>query len=127
MHAKTFLTPTVCIDGVTLAFCGPLDRARASEAFATLLTFATFDAKREEVVMEAYEGRHVRMDEDAWYGVAQEYYGEYLEMVRTATDELRAGLAAWLAHHFFSRYRGYEALEQLIGELAAMPQQLAAA
>ena len=89
MPDQMFMTPPVVVDGSELAFVGAIEPGREAEAFATLLTFATFSEKTEEVLDEAYSiecartGTASRLSEERWYQVAKEYFDEFVEHVRT--------------------------------------------
>ena len=72
MPARMFMPPAVVVDGSELAFVGAIEPGREAEAFATLLTFATFSEKTDEVLDEAYSvecarsGAACRLSEDRW-------------------------------------------------------------
>ena len=123
MPDQMFMTPPVVVDGSELAFVGAIEPGREAEAFATLLTFATFSEKTEEVLDEAYgvecarTGAASRLSEERWYQLAKEYFDEFVERVRTGTPEVLLGHYLWLEQHFFAKHRGYESLRAVIGRL----------
>jgi len=118
-----FMTPALVVDGSELAFVGAIEPGREAEAFATLLTFATFSEKTEQVVDEAYSaecarnGAASRLSEERWYQLAKEYFDEFMENVRTGTPEVLLGHYLWLEKHFFDKHRGYDSLRAMIGRL----------
>ncbi|MGE0799180.1 MAG: hypothetical protein AB7G13_31710 [Lautropia sp.] len=120
-----FMTPPLLVDGSRLAFIGTFESGRETEAFATLLTFATFSEKTAEVVDEVYTsectrtGAASRLDEDRWYQVAKEYFDEFAVKLREATPDVLLGHYLWLERHFFAKYRGYESLRLLIERMLA--------
>ena len=121
MQEQMFMTPALVVDGSELAFIGAIEPGREAETFATLLTFATFSEKTEEVVDEVYSaecartGAATRLTEDRWYQVAKEYFDEFRENVRNATPEVLLGHFLWLDAHFFAKHRGYDSLRTVIG------------
>ena len=123
MRDQMFMTPALVVDGSELAFVGAIEPGREAEAFATLLTFATFSEKTEQVVDEAYSaecartGAASRLSEERWYQVAKEYFDEFMENVRTATPEVLLGHYLWLEKHFFDKHRGYDSLRSMIGRM----------
>jgi hypothetical protein len=130
MQAQMFMTPALVVDGSELAFVGALEAGREAEAFATLLTFATFSEKTEQVIDEAYSaecartGVTVRLGEERWYQVAKEYFDEFVANLRSATPEVLLGHYLWLEKHFFSKHRGYDSLRGMIRRM--LKQQAAA-
>jgi len=123
MRDQMFMTPALVVDGSELAFVAAIEPGREAEAFATLLTFATFSEKTEEVVDEAYStecartGAASRFTEERWYQLAKEYFDEFMENVRNGTPEVLLGHYLWLEQHFFAKHRGYESLRAVIGRL----------
>jgi len=123
MQDQMFMTPALVVDGSELAFVGAIEAGREAEAFATLLTFATFSEKTLQVVDAAYSdecartGASVRLSEERWYQLAQEYFDEFMEAVRNATPEVLLGHYLWLEKHFFDKHRGYDCLRSMIGRL----------
>ena len=99
----SYFTPVVHIDGVALAFAGELAPGRESELFAALTTPATCEARRAQVVHEAYERSHTRLDEERWYALAKEYFDEYKALVERGNASTLQGHLAWLDEHFFKR------------------------
>jgi hypothetical protein len=130
MRDQMFMTPALVVDGSELAFVGAIEPGRETEAFATLLTFATFSERTEQVIDEAYSaecarsGATVRLGEDRWYQVAKEYFDEFVVNLHDATPEVLLGHYLWLEKHFFSKHRGYDALRGMICRL--LKQQAAA-
>jgi hypothetical protein len=118
-----FMTPALVVDGSELAFVGDIGPGREAEAFATLLTFATFSEKTDQVVDEAYSaecartGAASRLSQERWYQVAKEYFDEFMEKVRNGTPDVLLGHYIWLEKHFFEKHRGYESLRTMIGRL----------
>jgi hypothetical protein len=118
-----FMTPALLVDGSELAFIGAIEPGREAEAFATLLTFATFAEKTEQVVDEAYSaecartGAAVRLSEERWYQLAKEYFDEFVDNLRNATPETLLGHFLWLETHFFEKHRGYDSLRTMLGRL----------
>lgn len=128
MQSQMFMTPALVVDGSELAFVGAVETGREVEAFATLLTFATFSEKTDQVVDEAYRaecarGSVARLSEERWYQVAKEYFDEFKEKVRVATPEVLLGHFLWLEQNFFDKHRGYDSLRALIGRLLKEPMQ----
>ena len=123
MRDQMFMTPALVVDGSELAFIGAIEPGREAEAFATLLTFATFSEKTEEVVDEAYSaecartGAATRLSEERWYQVAKEYFDEFMDKVRNATPEVLLGHFLWLEANFFEKHRGYDSLRAVIGRM----------
>jgi hypothetical protein len=123
MRDRMFMTPALVVDGSELAFVGEIEPGREAEAFATLLTFATFSVKTEEVIDEAYSiecartGAASRLSEERWYALAKEYFDEFMDNVRNGPPEVLLGHYLWLETHFFAKYRGYESLRAVIGRL----------
>ena len=123
MRNQMFMTPALVVDGSELAFIGAIEPGREAEAFATLLTFATFSEKTEQVVDEAYSaecartGAAARLSEERWYQLAKEYFDEFMDNVRNATPEVLLGHFLWLETHFFEKHRGYDSLRAMIGRL----------
>jgi hypothetical protein len=123
MRDQMFMTPALVVDGSQLAFVGAIEPGREAEAFATLLTFATFSEKTEQVVDEAYTaecartGVSTRLSEDRWYQLAKEYFDEFMDSMRNATPDVLLGHYLWLETHFFEKHRGYESLRAVIGRL----------
>ncbi len=123
MRDQMFMTPALVVDGSELAFVGAIEPGREAEAFATLLTFATFAEMTEQVVDEAYSaacahtGASVRLGEERWYQVAKEYFDEFVDSLRNATPEVLLGHYLWLEKHFFSKHRGYDPLRGMIRRL----------
>ena len=121
MQEQTFMTPALVVDGSELAFVGAIEPGREVEAFATLLTFATFSEKTAEVIDEVYTaecartGVASRLSQDRWYQVAKEYFDEFLENMRSATPDDLLGHFLWLDKHFFAKHRGYESVRSMIG------------
>ena len=128
MRDQMFMTPALVVDGSELAFVGAIEPGREAEAFATLLTFATFSEKTDEVVDEAYStecartGTASRLSEERWYQVAKEYFDEFMEKVRNGTPEVVMAHYLWLEQHFFAKHRGYDSVRAVIGRLLK-PQQ----
>ena len=122
-----FMTPALLMDGSELAFMGAMGAGCEAEAFATLVTFATFSEKTAHVVDEAYTaecarcGVASRFSEDRWYQLAKEYFDEFMEKVRTATPEVLLGHYLWLEKHFFNKHPGYDSLRTLIRSLLKEP------
>jgi len=120
MRNQMFMTPALLVDGSELAFVGEIQAGREAEAFATLLTFATFSENTDQVVDEAYSaecarcGATSRFSEERWYQLAKEYFDEFMEKVRNATPEVLLGHYLWLEKHFFDKHRGYDSLRTLI-------------
>ena len=127
MQAKTFMTPSLHVDGSELAFVAAIEPGRETETFATLLTFATFSEKTAEVIDEAYgsacaaTGAATRLTEERWYQVAKEYFDAFVEKLRTATPDVLLGHYLWLEEHFFQKHRGYDGLRAVIGRLLGPP------
>ncbi len=123
MQAQMFMTPALVVDGSEMAFVGALEPGREAEALATLLTFATFAEKTEQVVDEAYTaeckrtGAAARLSEDRWYQLAKEYFDEFMDTVRNATPEVLLGHFLWLEKHFFEKHRGYDSVRAMLGRL----------
>ena len=123
MRDQMFITPAVVVDGSELAFVGAIEPGREAEAFATLLTFATFAEKTEQVVDEAYSaecartGTTVRLGEERWYQVAKQYFDEFVDSLQNATPEVLLGHYLWLEKHFFNKHRGYDPLRGVIRHL----------
>lgn len=123
MRDQMFMTPALVVDGSELAFIGAIEPGREAEAFATLLTFATFSEKTAQVVDEAYDaecartGAAARLSEERWYQLAKEYFDEFMDNVRNATPEVLLGHFLWLETNFFQKHRGYDALRTMIGQL----------
>ncbi len=123
MPDQMFMTPALVVDGSELAFVGAIEPGREAEAFATLLTFATFSEKTEEVVDEAYStecartGTASRLSEERWYQLAKEYFDEFMDNVRNGTPEALLGHYLWLEKHFFAKHRGYDSLRAVIARL----------
>lgn len=123
MRNQMFMTPALVVDGSELAFVGDIAPGREAEAFATLLTFATFSEKTAQVVVEAYTaecartGAASRLSEERWYQLAKEYFDEFMEKVLNATPDVLLGHYVWLEKHFFEKHRGYESLRTMIGRL----------
>jgi hypothetical protein len=121
MRNQMFMTPALVVDGSELAFVGAIEPGREAEAFATLLTFATFSEKTDQVVDEAYSaecartGAAARLSEERWYQLAKEYFDEFVDNVRNATPEVLLGHFLWLEKHFFDKHRGYESIRAMIG------------
>ena len=133
MRDQMFMTPALLVDGSELSFVGAIEPGREAEAFATLLTFATFAEKTEEVVDEAYSaecartGVSTRLGEERWYQVAKEYFDEFVDNLRNATPEVLLGHYLWLEKHFFSKHRGYDSLRAVIRRLLQQQTSLPAA
>lgn len=127
MSDQSFMTPSLVVDGAELAFVAPLGPGQETEVFATLLTFATFAEKTDEVIDEAYAdacaatGVTGRLSEDRWYQVAKEYFDEFIETLRAATPEVLLGHYLWLEEHFFSKHRGYDALRPVLARSVGAP------
>jgi hypothetical protein len=123
MRDQMFMTPALVVDGSHLAFMGAIEPGREVETFATLLTFATFSEKTEQVVDEAYSaecartGVSTRLSEDRWYQLAKEYFDEFMDSMRNATPDVLLGHYLWLEKHFFEKHRGYDSLRAVIGRL----------
>ncbi len=115
---QTYFTPVVHIDGVSLAFSGELAPGTEADLFATLLTHATFEVRTAEVVHEAYERAHARLDEERWYALAKEYFDEYKALVERGDSATLAGHLAWLDTHFFARHAGLAALREPLERFA---------
>jgi hypothetical protein len=117
------MTPALLVDGSQLAFVGAIEPGREVEAFATLLTFATFSEKTEQVIDEVYTaecartGAASRLSEERWYQVAKEYFDEFLVSMRSATPADLLGHFLWLEKHFFDKHRGYDSLRTMIGRM----------
>jgi hypothetical protein len=127
MQNQMFITPALVVDGSVLAFVGAFEPGCEAETFATLLTFATFSEKTDQVVDDAYSaecarfGAASRFSEDRWYQLAKEYFDEFMEKVRSATPEVLLAHYLWLEEHFFDKHRGYDALRAVIGRLLKEP------
>jgi len=123
MQAQMFMTPALVVDGSEMAFVGALEPGREAEALATLLTFATFAERTEQVVDDAYSaecertGAAARLSEDRWYQLAKEYFDEFMDTVRNATPEVLLGHFLWLETHFFDKHRGYDGVRAMLGRL----------
>lgn len=123
MQDQTFMTPALVVDGSELAFIGAIEPGLEAEAFATLLTFATFSEKTEEVIDEVYSaecargGATTRLTEERWYQIAQEYFNEFVVKLRNATPDVLLGHFLWLETHFFAKHRGYDSLRTMIGRM----------
>lgn len=123
MQVQMFMTPALVVDGSELAFVGAIEAGREAEAFATLLTFATFSEKTLQVVDQAYSdecvrtGAATRFGEERWYQLAQEYFDEFMDAVCNATPDVLMGHYLWLEKHFFDKHRGYDCLRAMIGGL----------
>ena len=127
MRNQMFMTPALVVDGSELAFFGAIEPGREAEAFATLLTFATFSERKDQVVDDAYSaecartGVASRLSEDRWYQVAKEYFDEFMEKVCTGSPESLLGHYLWLEQHFFDKHRGYDSLRAMIARLLQAP------
>ena len=127
MRHQLFMTPALLVDGSVLAFVGAFEPGCEAEAFATLLTFATFSEKTDQVVDDAYSaecarsGAVSRFSEDRWYQLAKEYFDEFMDKVRNATPEVLLAHYLWLEEHFFDKHGGYDALRAMIGRLLEEP------
>ena len=127
MQNQVFVTPALVVDGSELAFVGAFAPGCEAETFATLLTFATFAEKTEEVVDDAYSAEYARngaasrLSEDRWYQLAKEYFDEFLDKVGNATPEVLLAHYLWLEEHFFEKHRGYDSLRAVIGRLLKEP------
>jgi hypothetical protein len=123
MRNEMFMTPALVVDGSELAFVGAIEPGREAEAFATLLTFATFSEKTDQVVDEAYSaecartGAASRMSEERWYQVAKEYFDQFMDNLSDGTPEVLLGHYLWLETHFFAKHRGYDALRVVCASL----------
>ncbi len=117
--SSTYFTPVVTIDGVSLAFSGELEPGKEAELFATLLTHATFEVRNAEVVHEAYERAHARLDEERWYALAKEYFDEYKALVERSDARTRQAHLAWLDEHFFGRHPALRVLRESLVQFAA--------
>jgi hypothetical protein len=122
-----FMTPALVVDGSELAFVGAIEPGREAEAFATLLTFATFSEMTDQVVHEAYSaecarnGAASRLSEERWYQLAKEYFDEFMDNVRNGPPEVLLGHYLWLEKHFFDKHRGYDSLRAMIGRILKQP------